>query len=571
MREWPILLNYLNKESLAQIDLAFADSVLKKLKSREEAHAALLAVLLALSRLGHLTLNISEEGITSALQLLDIEEPLPLASLVRKGIDTFPAQGMADVQNENAIKPSTWICKSAPLVYLQKNWVCETEILTQLKRLASSPKIALSEQWTPDPRLNALQLQAVQQGIQHTLSLLTGGPGTGKTFTAAQLVSACLAALPTLQRSAFRIILTAPTGKAVAHLEGNLRKAMGEEVKVRSGTLHAILGIKNHGRKEELQPLFADLVIVDECSMIDAAIFAKLLAAITTGTRVIFIGDQDQLPPVEAGSIFADLVDSGNFPTTKLSVSLRSDRTEILALAQAIKEGNADKALSFLSERIEWTDLEEDAPAISQLYAQLWERCKDHFPRASLEKPVSEEIIAKLGEFILLSCMRQGALGVDALNRHFLHQSLAQVSEDSWWIAPLMMTRNDHNLQLFNGDVGIMVRKVGADFSLRQLRSEDYAVFKDRKGGLRTIPALALDAFEYSYCLSVHKSQGSEYDEALVLVPKGSERFGREALYTAVTRVKTKLCIAANKETLRRAIAASSRKISGIDIRLKTF
>lgn len=165
--------------------------------------------------------------------------------------------------------------------------------------------------------------------------------------------------------------------------------------------------------------------------------------------------------------------------------------------------------------------------------------------------------------------MRAGPLGVDSMNHYFLNRSLSLAAEGTWWVEPILITRNNYELGLFNGDLGWIVRKVGPNFSLRQFHRDDEALFCDRKGGYRQISALALGAFEYSYSLSVHKSQGSEYDEVLILAPKGSELFGREVLYTAVTRARRKVTIAASKPLLLQSIAISSRKMSGICARLQ--
>ena len=162
--------------------------------------------------------------------------------------------------------------------------------------------------------------------------------------------------------------------------------------------------------------------------------------------------------------------------------------------------------------------------------------------------------------------MRQGPLGVDAINRHFLQQSMQQVPQGSWWIVPIMITRNDYEMELYNGDLGFLVRKVTEDFSLRQFALDDYCLMRDRK-----IAALNLPSFEYSYCLSVHKSQGSEYDESVILIPPGSESFGREILYTAVTRARTKVTLMCDKDLFVHAVKTSSRKMSGLCTRLKQF
>ena len=535
------------KGALSYVDLAFAESVLKRLGSQKEEHAALLAVLFALSRLGHLTLDLSSDAFDASLKLLEVEN---LKSLLLHGAENFPYETHA------------WICRFNNHLYLQKNWACETEILFHLNRLSKSlPAVILKEPVLSYP-LNSQQQKAVSNGLQNSLSLLTGGPGTGKTFTAAELVKSCLLTLPKEQQLQFRIILTAPTGKAVAQLEGNLKKAIGETACVRSGTLHSILGIKSTLQEDPASPLFADLILVDECSMIDSKVFSRLLSSVQTGTRLILIGDKDQLPPVEAGSIFADLIDAGIYPSIHLTECLRSDSQEILSLAKSIREGVA--SLSSFS-NIEWLDLGEEKKSI----LQLWESCKERFPSAFLQKPTPEQILARLGEFSVLSCMRQGPLGVDALNSYFLSQSLNQVPQHSWWVAPIMITRNDAELQLFNGDLGFVIRYIGDDFSLRQFQIDDYILVHDRKTGYRQIPALAVNAFEYNYCQSVHKSQGSEYSEVLILVPKGSQSFGREVLYTALTRAKNKAAFAGCSSALLQCIASSSRKTSGLQERLK--
>jgi exodeoxyribonuclease V alpha subunit len=555
MSEWSVLDALVGKGSLECIDLVFARSALKKEEGAREEHAALLAVLFALLRRGHLVLDVSSQGLQSALQCFEMEDTDSFAALVRKGAETFP--------------PHTWVCRLGFHFYLQKNWVYESEILAHLTRLCG--KVSALP-YTMNEKLNALQKAAVEGGMENSLFLLTGGPGTGKTFTAVELVKAHLSILSLEQKRHYRIILTAPTGKAVAQLEGNVRKVVDAEVHIQAGTLHAILGIKAHRHDEERPPLFADLVIVDECSMIDAKLFARLLASIASGTQLVLIGDKDQLPPVEMGSIFADLIDSGKFPSVHLTESLRSDRLEILRFASWIKEGKVQEAFSFLLKNTEvaWMDLGEENSRLAQFYQYLWERCQDHFPSPSSEKPDPQQLMNQPSSFSILSCMRQGPLGVDALNNYFLQQSLKQAPLGSWWVAPILVTRNDRELQLFNGDVGFVMRKIGPHFSLRQFELEDSVFFPDRREGhgFRQFPALALGAFEYSYALSVHKSQGSEYDEVLILIPEGSESFGREVLYTAVTRARHKVSLAGSKAVLCHAISTSSRKASGIGCRL---
>jgi exodeoxyribonuclease V alpha subunit len=574
---WPTLNKHFTAGHFSFVDLCFAKSILKKIGSNREEHACLLAVLLRLSRQGHLMLDLSPQNLHAALKLLGLEQPEILAEHLLRGAQSFP--------------PSPWIYREKNALYLQKNWDCETKILEALHRLSmSQPRIPLPA-FTFSPQLNAAQKTAIELVRHHSLALLTGGPGTGKTFTAAELVKSCLASLPEKERQAFRIMVAAPTGKAVARLEMSLRKAVGEETLIRTGTVHALLGLKlNFSENEEIQPLFADLIIIDECSMIDAKIFSQLLQAIPLDARTLLIGDKDQLPPVEAGSIFADLLEASVLPATHLTESLRSNRNEILEFARYICTGDDKAALqmlipnateNFASDQnqifsgvrrksslrdIEWVELNQELP---HLLAQLWKSYQIHYPSCAFAPPASQDLLSSLTRFGLLSCMRQGMLGVEAINQYFLHQSLKRAEVGGWWPVPVMITRNDAELDLYNGDLGFIVRKVTSEFSLRTFSIEDYALFQDRKGSVRQMSALALSSFEYCYCLSVHKSQGSEYDEVVILMPEGSVVFGREVLYTALTRARQKATLITRQDILQKTIEQSSRKISGLAPRLK--
>ncbi len=466
---------------MEHLDLAFAKHVVKKIGG-ERKHIDLLAALFAHSREGHLAM-----------------------------------------ESKESIPPNPYTHQSGDLLYLQKNWTYETQILTHLERLhRSKPSLALTA--FIDPHLNEQQRLALERGMPCSLFLLTGGPGTGKTYTAAQWI----------KTPGLRVIAAAPTGKAVAQLEASLRR-FSNTADIQSGTLHALLGIQ----RKEVEELHADLIIVDECSMIDAKVFAHLLAAVPSGARLLLIGDKDQLPPVEAGSIFADILDAGVYPYAELTACLRSEQSDILSLADAIKRGHAEIPCEDLS------------------MLQIWERSKDRFSSFHVELPSPEALLNSIGRYCILSCVRKGPFGVDAINRYFLNQYMREAPSGAWWTIPIMITRNNEEMDLYNGDLGILVRKAGMG---------DYALFRDRQ-----INVLALPPFEYAYCFSVHKSQGSECDEALILIPPGSEHFGREVLYTAVTRARRKVTLAGSKELLAQAIASSSRKKSGLTIRIKKY
>ncbi len=522
-------------ELLSPLDLFFAERILR---TTCEEHLVCAALLFAFYRQGHLALPLSD--LMSSLRLLpghqscDLDQ---LVHLVQEGMSTLPS--------------TPAICIEHGRLYLQKNALCEQRLVEHLYRLMRTtprtfPPVESS------PLLNNAQRQALDLAYRHPLSLLVGGPGTGKTYTAAHLVQAFLA------KPDARVILTAPTGKAALQLETYVRKFLISPNQIRSGTLHALLGVKSKKTSQESTPLFADLILVDECSMIDAQLFARLLASILPGTRLVLIGDPSQLPSVDAGSVFADLL-SASLPMTELTECVRSDRREILTLSAHIRAGEVNEVLAILAQPSETV-------SCSELHLQD-PRMKGSFDH----EPDPHELMRQLESFRFLSCMRQGAYGVDALNRHLLEQSFEAALTSTWWVAPILVTRNDPSLELCNGDAGLLVRRMSTSVSLFHLSPEDYALFPDRhsKESYRRLPALALPAYEYGYCLSVHKAQGSEYDEVFILIPPGAEVFGREVLYTAVTRARHRVTLAGSLDTIRQVLQNSARKISGLPVRLR--
>lgn len=355
---------------------------------------------------------------------------------------------------------SPYLRVHANKLYLERNWVYETEVVENIQRLfckMEPPEVAA-------PSLTPEQQKAIITALSSSVAIIAGGPGTGKSFIARHLAAPFK-----------KVVFAAPTGKAGARIGGK--------------TLHSLL----HA------PLDADLIIVDEASMIDARIFAKMVKAVKKGTRLVLMGDPHQLPPVESGSFFADLV--GLLPTAELTRPMRSDRQEILSLAEAVKAGDEEKVLSHV-------------------------------------EPLSK---AKL-EGQILSCMRDGPFGVEALNR-----KMAETV--SYETIPILITRTDYRLGLYNGDVG-------------QLKGSR-AYFDGQVYSRAHLPP-----YEYAFCLSVHKSQGSEFDNVILLAPPGSEVFGREILYTGVTRARNSVKIYGDLDTIRAILQRHSRKISNLRERL---
>ena len=385
------------------------------------------------------------------------------------------------------------------LYYFQKNWVLEGEVVRHFLELMGKVSFTPIKE---KGKLNPKQLEAVIIGLSQKVVCLTGGPGTGKSFVIHEIV----------QRFSGRVCVCAPTGKAVSLLR--------EKLPCDVGTLHHVLGIKSGKDLIFLQKkLPYDMVIVDECSMIDVALWAALLRNLRKEARLILVGDPHQLPPVEAGPIFGELcrfMKKKKQGFVELTTCMRSDRADIFEMSVAAKEGGCIPYKPLEKKREEW--------------------------KAAFKK----------GGFRLLSCLRKGLFGVDAIN------ALMSGEEEM----PILITRTDKRLGLNNGDMGVLIKRgLGP-----QLGKNDVAIF-----GEREFPALLLPPFELAYCLSVHKSQGSEFDRVTLLVPKGSEVFGREVLYTAITRARKEMEVLADSEAIAGCLQNSEKKRSGIEKKLALF
>ena len=370
--------------------------------------------------------------------------------------------------------------------YLQRNWVLEGEVVRGFQRLLQG-NVKPIDLGTSEG-LNRAQEEAVRKGLCENVLCLTGGPGTGKTYTVAQIV----------KRFKGKGCVCAPTGKAVSLLR--------EKLDVEVGTLHRMLGVKSgkdllFGSGE----LDCEMVIVDECSMIDVGMWARLLRSLKTGTRVILVGDHDQLPPVEAGTVFGELcryMKERGEGYIHLEECMRSDQAEILEMAAKVRRG----------EMVEYEELGADVE-------KWWDR-----------------------GYQILSCLRRGRYGVDALNKMMEKRKDTQ--------RPIIVTRSNQRMGVNNGEMGF-------------LKGEEITI------GERRLRASLLSDYEWAYCLSVHKSQGSEFDKVALLVPKGAEAFGREILYTGITRAKEGVVVLSEEGVIEECLKQTSEKMSGMKERLR--
>ncbi len=408
------------------------------------------------------------------------------------------------------------------------------------------------------------------------LQVIAGGPGTGKTTEVARMVAELLEGdgRPPL------IALAAPTGKAAARLQEAVHEeaaalAVGEEVRdrmlaLRSSTLHRLLGWRprSHSRfaHDRGNRLPHDVVIVDETSMVSLSLMARLVESVRTDARLVLVGDPGQLASIEAGVVLADIVAVGRGVVVLERVYRYGGG--IARLAGAIRDGDADAAVAALGAapgEITWiqTDVHESETGL--------ELVRDRTVGAGLEVASAArggaalEALGALGRFRLLCAHRRGPYGVSDWTSRiqgWLAGDIEDIEQRDFVGRPLLVTENDYELGLYNGDTGVIVEGAG----------ERPAAAFERGGEVLRFSPLRLGAVDTAYAMTIHKSQGSQFDTAAVLLPAvGSRILTRELLYTAVTRARRELILVGTEDAVRQAVARPVARASGLRERLRGY
>jgi len=546
---WAALEEKISLDEIAYVDYALAQQLLRHHPDADEKAAALICQLSSAAREGHLCLENND----------NIDLPPSLITHYQShhlNLTSFPA---------------TPLCRMGNLFYLQRYWVQETLFIENfLKIIKSTPTLKIDQNKVQE-RVSALQMdkrllpeqaQAILAASGQGLTIICGGPGTGKTYTAGLLFKILWELIENPEHC--QIALAAPTGKAAANLHNSLAKAFGKEVEVK--TLHSLLGLGTH--REDDFMLSADLVLVDECSMIDANLMGKLLAAIKPGARLILLGDKHQLPPVEAGSLFTDMMmhlERIGKPSIELKTCLRAELQEIVHFADMINKGNSDGILEMMqSGEIAHHPLSDEG-SLLPYQQKLFSHIESYFSASRPPELDPQQLLKLFDKFRLLSPLRKGPLGVDDINQYVFRNLMRKIPENQEVVIPIMIVQNDKRLELSNGEVGVLISRKGSK------GPGDFALFPSKNpqdATPRQLPSLLLPRYEYAYCLSVHKSQGSEFENVLLVMPTGSEKFGREVLYTAATRARKKLEIWVSLKILTQTIAQQKPRLSGVIHRL---
>jgi len=447
------------------------------------------------------------------------------------------------------------------------------------------------------------QTAAAISAALNNFTIITGGPGTGKTTTVARLLAVLLSINPSLQ-----IALAAPTGKAAARMAESLKTASLPGLdsgtlfaKLQPSTIHRLLGTvpaSTSFRHNAANPLHFDVVIIDESSMIDVAMFAKLLEAIGPSTRLIMLGDKDQLASVEAGSLFGDLCQSAH--SINWFSQERAEFINSFLTSEAVKLSGAETSATggilaghiielqhshrFSDEegigRFSKAVIRNDVPVITDFIdnpndAHVFIDLSDsqeqfHEFIRGYEEYIAEQdmslALRKLNKLRVLCAVREGDQGLYTLNRqieeYLRRKGFIKQAGDFYEHRPVMITRNNYRLGLYNGDTGI-------------LRYDEQGVlrawFENADGGLVSVLPIYLSHIETVFAMTIHKSQGSEFDSVMVVLPPASKStlLTRELLYTAVTRAKKKVVIRAAKETILETANRQVDRGSGITDRLQ--
>ena len=509
-------------------------------------------------------------------------------------------------------------------LYLRRYWhyqqILDKEIGRRLspirEHLPNSLQIPLAKLFKDSAEQPDWQKIACVLALRARFAIITGGPGTGKTTTLTKLLSLLIGLAAEEDQRKLTILLAAPTGKAATRVSESIShaleklpmpEAIKQQIPKKACTLHRLLGSRPNSRlykHHRNNPLLADIVIVDEASMIDLEMMASLLDALPPNSQLILLGDKDQLSSVEAGSVMGDLCHGAEHAAYDLTTrnwiesytgetmlpsdtqgSALNQQTVMLRyshrfgvesgigqLARAVNTGNAQRARSIMADTNTHSDLNHillpdiAAAPLKRLvtnamgyghYQHIMQRQRPS--KAEFIPDWAQSVLQAFDRFQVLCALRRGDWGIEGLNERIEQWLFPDKKTGLWYEGrPVMVTRNDYNLGLMNGDIGITLKDTSGNLRVAFPADEDGSQNK-----IRWISPMRLPDVETAFAMTVHKSQGSEFDHvALLLPPIRSPVLTRELIYTAITRAKTSFTLLESRSgVFEQAILANAYSI----------
>jgi exodeoxyribonuclease V alpha subunit len=603
------------KGLLAEIDIYFAKFITRFSKNPDPDIFLAAALVSHATGSGDICLDLEAVGAAGLDDRIGVQEPVICPSLA-VWLDKLTASPAVGRPGET--RPLILDAKNR--LYLYRYWDYENTLSGSIKkRIHGHPekldparlKDSLDRLFpkTEEQGVNWQKVAAAAASLRH-LSIITGGPGTGKTYTVTKVLALLL---EQLSGRALQIYLAAPTGKAAARLKETIEQAkdglncdhlIKAAIPSEVFTIHRLLKpiegspYFHHNRDN---PLTADVVVVDEASMVDLALMAKLFQAVPEKARLILMGDKDQLASVEAGSVLGDICDRGmvhgfSVPfmhqlkeatgenieqeikrmnkdsglQDSIVVLQKSYRfaaeSAIGGLSRAVNRAQADTVIAMLENADGKSLCFQQLPANKSVLKILSEQIISGYqPYLQTRDPA--EALRRLRRFKILCALNIGPLGVQAVNK-LAEQVLSQnnliqldpMRENPWYAGrPVLITRNNYQVGLFNGDIGITLPVEDAQNNVLSV------FFPDSAGGVRRFQPYQLPEHETVYAMTVHKSQGSEFNEVLFILPdKDTSILTRELIYTALTRAREKMTIWGRRSIIRSAIARKIQRKSGL-------